>query len=154
MTTDDPVNNGDPSNTGDPSHTGDPVTDGHPAPEGDEEGAALEEQWGAPKGNVGQWAACVRVVDPSTMSTMHVLELEDNECITCMGLVVFSGQSDPALVVGSAKGLTFLPRSAQGIGCGGCGGLCCVWGVCAVCVWYVCGMCVAHVVCGIWTILI
>lgn len=30
------------------------------APELDEEVAAREEQWGAPKGEPGQWASCVR----------------------------------------------------------------------------------------------
>lgn len=34
--------------------------DGIAGPEGEEEAAAREEQWGAPKGEPGQWASCVR----------------------------------------------------------------------------------------------
>ena len=36
-------------------------------PEADEEAAAREEQFGAPKGAPGQWASCLRVVDPATL---------------------------------------------------------------------------------------
>lgn len=34
--------------------------------------AALEEQFGAPRGEPGQWASCLRVVDPATLSTVFV----------------------------------------------------------------------------------
>lgn len=34
--------------------------DGIAGPEADEATAAREEQWGAPKGEPGQWASCVR----------------------------------------------------------------------------------------------
>ncbi len=36
-------------------------------PEADEESAAREEQYGAPKGEPGKWASCIRVVDPATL---------------------------------------------------------------------------------------
>eukprot|EP00983_Pelagomonas_calceolata_P111371 1159776-Pelagomonas_calceolata.AAC.3 len=35
----------------------------------DEDMAALEEQFGTPRGQPGQWAACLRIVDPATLST-------------------------------------------------------------------------------------
>jgi hypothetical protein len=35
----------------------------------DEDLAALEEQFGTPRGQPGQWAACLRIVDPATLST-------------------------------------------------------------------------------------
>ena len=35
----------------------------------DEEAAAREEQLGAPKGDAGQWASCIRVVDPASLQT-------------------------------------------------------------------------------------
>lgn len=31
--------------------------------------ASREEQLGAKKGEAGQWASCVRVIDPTTLST-------------------------------------------------------------------------------------
>lgn len=40
--------------------------------EDDTEAADLEEQWGAPKGAAGQWASCLRIVDPQTMTTKLV----------------------------------------------------------------------------------
>ena len=56
----------------------------------DEEGAALEEQFGAPRGEAGQWACCLRVVDPSTLTTAFVQELDNNECVTAMAIVQVS----------------------------------------------------------------
>jgi hypothetical protein len=41
----------------------------------DEEAAALEEQFGAPCGQPGQWAACIRIVDPATLATAFVVEV-------------------------------------------------------------------------------
>lgn len=56
-------------------------------PELDEERAAAEMQFGGPRGAAGQWASCVRVIDPATASTAAVLELDENEvrsvlCVT------------------------------------------------------------------------
>lgn len=48
-------------------------------PELDEERAAAEMQFGGPRGAAGQWASCVRVIDPATASTVAVLELDENE---------------------------------------------------------------------------
>lgn len=45
--------------------------------EADAETAELEEQLGAPKGAGGQWAGCLRVVDPKTMTTKLVRVLVD-----------------------------------------------------------------------------
>jgi hypothetical protein len=48
-------------------------------PELDEERAATEMQFGGPRGAAGQWASCVRVIDPASASTTAVLELDENE---------------------------------------------------------------------------
>lgn len=37
-----------------------------------EELAAREEQFGAPKGQPGQWASCVRIVEPQNLTTLFV----------------------------------------------------------------------------------
>ena len=41
-------------------------------PELDDERAATEMQFGAARGALGQWASCVRVIDPATASTASV----------------------------------------------------------------------------------
>lgn len=38
-------------------------------------------QFGGPRGAAGQWASCVRVIDPATASTAAVLELDENEVL-------------------------------------------------------------------------
>lgn len=84
-------------------------------PELDEERAAAEMQFGGPRGAAGQWASCVRVIDPATASTAAVLELDENEGATCIGLVRFDtpGNAGTYLAVGTAQGLTFNPRQAD-----------------------------------------
>lgn len=47
----------------------------------DEEAAALEEQFGAPRGQPGQWAACLRIVDPATLSTAFVTGARGSYCL-------------------------------------------------------------------------
>ena len=46
--------------------------------ESNEERAAIEDQFGEPRGALGQWASCVRLIDPATLSTNFVEELTDN----------------------------------------------------------------------------
>eukprot|EP00877_Chromochloris_zofingiensis_P000800 jgi/Chrzof1/10720/Cz05g09290.t1 len=85
-------------------------------PEFDEEIAALQEQLGAPIGAPGQWASCLRIVEPRGLSTQCVLELDNNEGITSMCLVQFApGAHDTSmlLAVGTAEGLTYFPTDCQ-----------------------------------------
>ena len=56
----------------------------------DAEAATLEDQFGAPRGEPGQWAACLRIVDPASLSTVFVQELDNNEAITSMSIVQFA----------------------------------------------------------------
>ena len=85
-------------------------------PEGDEETASKEEQLGAPIGAPGQWASCLRVVDPSTLTTTHCLELDNNEAALSLALVTFecAPEAGALLCVGTAKGLKFHPREVDG----------------------------------------
>ncbi len=48
-------------------------------PEFSDELAAAEEQFGPPKGQPGQWAGCLRIVDPASLSTVFVTEMDNNE---------------------------------------------------------------------------
>lgn len=56
-------------------------------PELDEERAATEMQFGGPRGAAGQWASCVRVIDPASASTTAVLELDENE-VRCSCIIL------------------------------------------------------------------
>ena len=73
-------------------------------------------QFGSLKGAAGQWASCVRAIDPSTAATTCVAELDDNEGAVSLALVDFSspGNEGTYLVVGTAQGLAFNPRQADG----------------------------------------
>ena len=46
--------------------------------------------------------------------TLQVLELGDNECVTSLVTASFEGHAEPLLVVGTAKGLSFNPRTCDG----------------------------------------
>ena len=85
-------------------------------PESDETAAAAADQLGAPRGEEGQWASCVRVVDPATLRTTHCLELDNNEAALSLALVTFEAAPEEGalLCVGTAKGLRFNPRSDEG----------------------------------------
>lgn len=81
--------------------------------------ADLEEQFGAPRGEGDKWGSCIRIARPSATSieTASVLHLGNNEAAQCMCLVRFTSQGAGAamLAVGTAKGLTFYPRQAEGV---------------------------------------
>ena len=80
-------------------------------PEFNEEVASEQEMWGAPVGAPGQWASCLRIMDPKSLSTLHVMELDNNEAITSMALVQFTGAHDTStlLAVGTAERMTYFP---------------------------------------------
>ena len=82
----------------------------------DEERAAAEAQLGPLKGAAGQWASCVRAIDPATATTTAVLELDSNEGAVSMALCNFNspGNEGTYLAVGTAQGLAFNPRQADG----------------------------------------
>lgn len=72
------------------------------------------EEFGLVKGEVGQWASCVRVVAPLTGETTFKLELEGNEAAFSLAVVPFSSQdSEPYLVVGSAVDTHLAPRTSR-----------------------------------------
>eukprot|EP01025_Chloroclados_australasicus_P032349 TRINITY_DN3279_c1_g1_i8.p1 TRINITY_DN3279_c1_g1~~TRINITY_DN3279_c1_g1_i8.p1 ORF type:complete len:556 (-),score=86.09 TRINITY_DN3279_c1_g1_i8:188-1855(-) len=84
----------------------------------DPEKAALEEQFGSPKGMRGQWASCVRVSSASLegLQTLCALEMDNNEAALCMALVKLQNRQDEGymLAIGTAQGLRFCPREAEG----------------------------------------
>jgi splicing factor 3B subunit 3 len=60
----------------------------------------------------GRWASCVRIVDPSSLETRSVIEMDErNEAATCMSVVRFYQLKDkrPCLVVGTAVDQQYTP---------------------------------------------
>lgn len=49
----------------------------------DDEGILQEElsveQYGLPRAEPGKWASCIRIVDPRTMQTTDLIDLDENE---------------------------------------------------------------------------
>lgn len=72
-----------------------------------------DEQFGMPRGVAGQWASCVRVVNPKTGETSAV-EMTDNEAALSCCCCLFPNFPEVVLVVGTAKALQFNPRSCEG----------------------------------------
>ena len=110
-------------------------------PEQDEVAQAERAQFGVTRGAPGQWASCLRVLNPSTLAVWAVLELPGSPCITSMAWVTFagpgggggavqtqdlllqggsavhtsgSGTQPTLLVVGTAEQLQFSPRACAG----------------------------------------
>lgn len=75
----------------------------------------MEEQFGARRGQPGQWAAALRIVNPSDLGTLFVTEMDNNETIISICLAPL-GASEPYLVVGTAQKLTYFPTDCEG-GC-------------------------------------
>lgn len=83
-------------------------------PELNEEQREQEAQWGPPRGDPTQWASCLRVVDPSTLESASVLELDNNEAALSMCCVRFTGGEEFMLAIGTVQNLGFYPRAADG----------------------------------------
>ncbi len=62
-----------------------------------------ESQIGTLMAPFGNWAACVRIVEPITKETLDIFELENNEHAVSIALVNFTGTEETLLVVGSVK---------------------------------------------------
>ncbi len=106
-------------------------------PELSEEQREQEAQWGPPRGDPTNWASCLRIVDPSTLETASVIELDNNEAAISMCCMRFSAAEGHMLAVGTVQGLGFLPRTADGAHCPSLPhaanhGLCCAVLCCAV----------------------
>lgn len=81
--------------------------------QGNEEIMQLPEaQIGALRAPSGCWASCVRVVEPISLKTLDLVELENNESATSLHLLNFSShEGELILIIGTVKDLVFQPRS-------------------------------------------
>ncbi|CED84295.1 pre-mrna-splicing factor rse1 [Phaffia rhodozyma] len=72
------------------------------------------EVFGRPRADAGQWASCIRVVDPIESTTLSMLDLDENEAAFSIAVVPFaSREGETLLVVGTAKDTFLSPRSCS-----------------------------------------
>ena len=84
------------------------------AEEGGEEGEEEEPVRGPVPAEAGKWASCVRVVDPTTLTTLDLVELPDNEAAVSVAPVVFHDRGGEVfLLVGTVKDMLLHPRSCS-----------------------------------------
>lgn len=85
-------------------------------PEEDELLGEHVERLGSPVGEPGAWASCIRIVDPSTLTTTHCIEMDNNEGALCITTVSFDSAPHlgTLLAVGTAQSLSFYPKSCLG----------------------------------------
>jgi splicing factor 3B subunit 3 len=78
----------------------------------DEEYKKLDERlMGYPRAPSGKWASCVRILSPQDLSTIELLEFEENEVALSCAIVNFASRpNQPFLVIGTAKDVTLQPR--------------------------------------------
>lgn len=91
-----------------------PLPAGSEVPDEDEaeEGVLMESVVGVPRGGMGKWASCVRLVDPATKATLSLLELPDNEAALSVAIVPFRERAgEQIVIVGTAKDMTLHPRT-------------------------------------------
>ena len=91
-----------------------PLPAGSEVPDEDEaeEGVLMESVVGVPRGGMGKWASCVRLVDPASKATLSLLELPDNEAALSVAIVPFRERAgEHIVIVGTAKDMTLHPRT-------------------------------------------
>ena len=82
---------------------------------GDEKVEDLDESFvGVPRPPAGNWASCIRILDPRTGGNLHILELEDNEAAFSMCFATFSSlPQEIFLIVGTAVNYRLFPRGTD-----------------------------------------
>ncbi|GAB1527525.1 pre-mRNA-splicing factor rse1 [Rhizoctonia solani] len=69
------------------------------------------EDFGLPRAGAGQWASCIRIIDPTEPKTLFKIELDNNESAFSVAVVPFAARENELfLVVGTAKDTNVLPR--------------------------------------------
>lgn len=73
-------------------------------------------QLGIYNGNKGDWASCIRIIDPVAMKTESCTELYGDEAAISAAVVPFASAPEKGamLCVGTTKKLTFCPRQSEG----------------------------------------
>ncbi|CAE6440620.1 unnamed protein product, partial [Rhizoctonia solani] len=69
------------------------------------------EDFGLPRAGAGQWASCIRIIDPTEPKTLFKIELDNNESAFSVAVVPFAARENELfLVVGTAKDTHVTPR--------------------------------------------
>ena len=67
---------------------------------------------GYPRAPEGRWASCIRILSPKDLSTISLMEFEENEVAVSCALVSFASRPGQSFVViGTAKDMTLHPRT-------------------------------------------
>lgn len=70
-----------------------------------------DEQYGYPKGESKKWVSCIRVLDPKTSETTHLLALPEHEAAFSICTISFHDRGGgPLIAIGTAKELQFWPK--------------------------------------------
>ncbi|KAH7296253.1 hypothetical protein KP509_26G015800 [Ceratopteris richardii] len=70
-----------------------------------------DEQYGYPKAESKRWVSCIRVLDPKSSETTHLLALPENEAAFSICTISFHDRSgSPLIAIGTAKELQFWPK--------------------------------------------
>ncbi|GMK57012.1 hypothetical protein CspeluHIS016_0308520 [Cutaneotrichosporon spelunceum] len=76
--------------------------------------AALElpfAEFGRPRAGPGHWASCIRVMDPLAVSTLQMIELDEDEAAFSLAVCYFERMGGrPSLVVGTGVRTTLVPK--------------------------------------------
>lgn len=82
----------------------------------DDEPLPFAEMTEAVRGAPGKWASCIRIVNPRTLESDTIIELEDNEAAFSVATVRFSEKDDKNvyLAVGTVRNLRLAPRKHSG----------------------------------------
>ena len=82
---------------------------------GDEKYDELDESFvGVPRNSSGNWASCIRILDPRNGSNLHIEELEDNEAAFSMCFCTFSSlPQEIFLIVGTTINYQLYPKQTE-----------------------------------------
>ncbi|KAJ1565911.1 Splicing factor 3B subunit 3, partial [Nowakowskiella sp. JEL0078] len=70
------------------------------------------EQFGLPIAGSGNWASCIRIINPVVAETMGLYYLDENEAAFSITCCIFHGTPNESyVIVGTAKDVTLSPRS-------------------------------------------
>jgi len=67
------------------------------------------------RAGTGVWASCIRLLEPTQLATLDLLELEDNEAAVSVATVTFAERGGEVfLLIGTGKDMKLQPRSSNG----------------------------------------
>ncbi|KAI8608941.1 CPSF A subunit region-domain-containing protein [Chytriomyces sp. MP71] len=73
------------------------------------------EQFGLPRADVGKWGSCVRLINPMSMESTSVIDLDDNEAAFSIAMCTFPHTlpGETIAVIGGGQNTKLIPRSCK-----------------------------------------